>query len=213
MGYKINRLTAMQVQKLKIPGYHADGGCLYLSIKESGSKSWILRYRFGGKEREMGLGSVITFGLADARQRAQDARKLLADGRDPLVLKRAAVLENRLALASSITFDAAAAAYIDSHKAGWKNAKHADQWVNTLASYASPVFGHLAVADVTTPLVLRVLEPIWQQKTETASRLRGRVERVLGWATTQGYRTGDNPAAWRGHLENLLSAPKATKKV
>lgn len=213
MGYGINRLTALQVSKLKTPGYHADGGGLYLSVKPSGTKSWIFRYRFGAKEREMGLGSLNTFSLADARERALQQRKLLADGNDPLGFKRAAQLARSMADASIITFDRAASSYIESHRSGWKNDKHVDQWTNTLATYASPVFGELPVGEITTALVMRVLQPIWTTKTETASRVRGRIEKILDWCKVQGYRTGDNPAAWRGHLENLLSAPQKTKKV
>ena len=213
MAQGINRLTALQVTRLKKPGYHADGAGLYLSIKPSGAKSWIFRYRRDGREREMGLGSANTFTLAEARERALEQRKLLTDGLDPLDSKSAAKLARSMAEANVITFDAAAADYIESHQRGWKNEKHVDQWRNTLATYASPVFGKMPVADVTTELVMRVLKPIWADKTETASRLRGRIEKILDWSKVQGYRQGDNPAAWRGHLENLLSAPKKTKAV
>jgi integrase len=209
----VNRLTALQVQKLSKPGYHADGAGLHLCVKATGGKSWIFRYRFGGKEREMGLGPLHTVSLAEAREKALAQRKMLLEGVDPLAAKQASELQRKLAEASVITFDTAATSYIASHRAGWKNEKHAEQWTNTLTTYASPVFGSLPVADVTTALVLRVLQPIWTTKTETASRVRGRVEKVLDWCKTQGYRTGDNPAAWRGHLENLLSAPQKTKKV
>ncbi len=209
----VNRLTAMQVQKLSKPGYHADGAGLHLCVKASGGKSWIFRYRFGGKEREMGLGPLHTVSLAEAREKALAQRKMLLEGVDPLAAKQASEVQRKLAEASVITFDSAATSYIASHRAGWKNEKHAEQWTNTLTTYASPVFGSLPVADVTTALVLRVLQPIWTTKTETASRVRGRIEKVLDWCKTQGYRTGDNPAAWRGHLENLLSAPQKTKKV
>ena len=209
----VNRLTALQVQKLSKPGYHADGAGLHLCVKATGGKSWIFRYRFGGKEREMGLGPLHTVSLAEAREKALAQRKMLLEGVDPLAAKQASEVQRKLAEASVITFDSAATSYIASHRAGWKNEKHAEQWTNTLTTYASPVFGSLPVADVTTALVLRVLQPIWTTKTETASRVRGRVEKILDWCKTQGYRTGDNPAAWRGHLENLLSAPQKTKKV
>ena len=209
----INRLTALQVQKLSKPGYHADGAGLHLCVKATGGKSWIFRYRYGGKEREMGLGPLHTVSLAEAREKALAQRKMLLAGVDPLAAKHASEVQRKLAEASVITFDTAATSYIASHRAGWKNEKHAEQWTNTLTTYASPVFGSLPVADVTTALVLRVLQPIWTTKTETASRVRGRIEKVLDWCKTQGYRTGDNPAAWRGHLENLLSAPQKTKKV
>lgn len=213
MATGIDRLTALEVKKLTRPGYHADGGGLYLSIKPTGAKSWIFRYRRDGKEREMGLGSLNTYSLAEARKRAKLQRQILDDGNDPLAFKRAVKLERKMAEANLITFDKAAETYIASFKTSWKNAKHADQWVNTLATYASPVIGDMPVADVSTALVMRILSPIWAEKTETASRVRGRIEKILGWAKTQGYRTGDNPAAWRGHLENLLGAPKKTTSV
>jgi integrase len=213
MGRAIERLNALQVAKLSKPGYYPDGANLYLQVSATGSKSWIFRFTVAGKQREMGLGPLTAFTLAEARHRAQRQRQLLADGLDPLAIKRETQLQRRLTDASVITFDAAAAAYIKSHAPGWKNAKHADQWRNTLATYAAPVFGSLPVSAVNTAQVLRVLEPIWATKTETASRLRGRIEKVLDWAKVQGYRTGDNPAAWRGHLDKLLSAPKKTAKV
>ena len=161
----------------------------------------------------MGLGSLNTFSLADARERALEQRKLLADGTDPLGFKRAAQLERSMAEASTITFDSASTSYIASHKRGWKNEKHEQQWTNTLATYASPVFGGLPVGQIETALIMRVLEPIWASKTETASRVRGHIEIILDWCKTHGYRQGENPARWKGHLENLLSAPKKTKKV
>jgi integrase len=208
----INRLTALQVKNLTKAGYHPDGGNLYLCVRPSGAKSWIFRYRHGGREREMGLGSLATFSLAEARERALQQRKLLADGIDPLCAKSVAQLQRKKTDASVITFSNAAKEYIASHRSGWKSDKHADQWTNTLETYAYPVFGRLPVSSVTTELVMRVLQPIWQNKTETASRVRGRVERVLDWCKTQGYRTGDNPAAWKGHLSNLLPPPKRTRK-
>jgi len=213
MAQGINRLNALQVTRLKKPGYHADGAGLYLSIKPSGAKSWIFRYRRDGREREMGLGSANTFSLSEARERALAQRKLLADGNDPLGFKRAVERQRKMELASVITFDRAAESYIASHRAGWKNAKHADQWVNTLATYASPVIGALPVAEVMTVHVMRVLEPIWRDKTETATRLRGRIESILAWCTVQGLRTGDNPAQWRGHLDQLLPKPSAVAKA
>ncbi|MFC7410884.1 tyrosine-type recombinase/integrase [Hydrogenophaga atypica] len=213
MAKSIERLTALQVAKQAKPGYHPDGGGLYLCVKPSGVKSWIFRYRFAGKEREMGLGSLSTYGLADARERAVEQRKLLADGVDPLAAKQAREQERRRALANKLTFDAAAARYIASQRAGWKNEKHAEQWTNTLTTYASPVIGELPVDAIDTALVVRVLEPIWTTKTETASRVRGRIEKVLDWAKVQGFRAGENPAVWRGHLDKLLSAPQKTKKV
>jgi len=186
MGREINRLTALQTQKLRTPGCHADGAGLYLCVKPTGGKSWIFRYRFKGKEHEMGLGSLTTFSLAEARERALLQRKLLANGDNPLIVKSATSLQRTLAESSVLTFDEAADRYINSHRKGWKNAKHADQWRNTLATYVSPVFGKLSCNEITTTLVMRVLEPIWSDKTETATRIRGRIEKVLYWSKTQG---------------------------
>lgn len=208
MARKTNRLTANKVTKLKQPGYYCDGGGLYLQVSKSGSKSWIMRYTMAGKPVEMGLGSYQTYTLAEARKRATAQRKLLTDGINPLETKRSDQLTRRMAEASIITFDKAATAYIDSNSPAWRNAKHGDQWRNTIATYASPVIGKLPVSKIDTPHVLRILAPIWLEKTETAVRLRGRIEKILDWAKAQGYRSGDNPAAWRGHLDaGLLPAP------
>lgn len=208
MARSINRLSAVQVAKLKEPGYYADGGNLYLQVAPGGSKSWIFRFTQEGKTREMGLGSVSTFSLAEARERAAEQRKLLADGKNPLAVKKQRVLERRLAEANIITFDQAAEKYIEAHEPSWKNAKHVAQWRTTLKVYASPVVGDLPVSQIDTALVLRILKPIWNDKTETATRLRGRIEHILDWARVQGYRSGENPAAWRGHLDKLLPAPR-----
>lgn len=213
MVRSINRLSAVQVAKLKVAGYYADGGNLYLQVAPSGSKSWIFRFTMDGKTREMGLGSAATFSLAEARERAAEQRKLLADGKNPMVVKREQELSRRIAEANLITFDAAAEKFIEAHEPSWKNAKHVEQWRTTLKVYASPVIGDLPLSLVDTPLVLRILSPIWSEKTETATRLRGRIERVLDWAKAQGYRSGENPAAWRGHLDKLLPAPKKVAAV
>lgn len=199
------RLSALRVAKLSKPGLYGDGGGLTLQITTTGAKSWLLRYMVAGKPFGMGLGPTHTVSLAEARQKALDARKLLIEGINPLVVKRQNRIAGALASAKMMTFDQCAEAYILAHKAGWKNAKHGDQWTNTLNTYASPVFGHLPVAEIDTGLVVKCLSPIWESKTETASRLRGRIESVLGWATTSGYRTGENPARWKGHLDNLLA--------
>ncbi|GJI89802.1 tyrosine-type recombinase/integrase [Duganella hordei] len=207
------RLTALQVSKLSKPGLYGDGGGLTLQITSGGAKSWLLRYMIAGKAYGMGLGPTHTVSLAEARQKALSARKLIIDGINPLAAKKQDQVAAALANAKMMTFDQCAAAYILAHKAGWKNAKHIDQWTNTLNTYASPVFGHLPVADVDTGLVVKCLSPIWEAKTETASRLRGRIESVLGWATTSGYRTGENPARWKGHLDNLLATISKTSRT
>lgn len=205
MARQQQRLSALQVSKLTKPGLYGDGGGLTLQITPTGAKSWLFRYMVAGKSFGMGLGPTHTVTLTEARQKALEARKLLIDGINPLVAKKQNQIAAALANAKMMTFDQCAEAYILAHKASWKNAKHADQWTNTLNTYASPIFGHLPVAEIDTGLVVKCLVPIWESKTETASRVRGRIESVLGWATTSEYRTGENPARWKGHLENLLA--------
>lgn len=205
MGRQQQRLSALQVSKLTKPGLYGDGGGLTLQITKGGVKSWLFRFMIAGKAHGMGLGPTHTVSLAEARQKALAARKLILDGTNPLAAKKQDQLAITLANARLMTFDQCAEAYISAHKAGWKNSKHADQWTNTLGTYASPVFGQLPVAEVDTALVVKCLNPIWETKTETASRLRGRIESILGWASTSGYRTGENPARWKGHLDNLLA--------
>lgn len=200
-----HRLTALQVRNLSKPGLYGDGGNLYLQITQAGVKSWLFRYMAKGTPHGMGLGPTHTVSLAEARQKALELRQMRLNGTDPMQAKKQRLLEAALDAARGMTFDQCAEAYILARKAGWKNAKHADQWTNTLNTYASPVFGHLPVAEIDTGLVVKCLTPIWESKTETASRLRSRIESVLDWATTSGYRSGENPARWKGHLENLLA--------
>jgi integrase len=213
MARRVERLTAIAVAKRKTPGRYADGGGLYLQVGPTGGKSWLFRFTLRGRAREMGLGAVNAFSLADARARATKCRQLLADGIDPLAAREDAHAARVLEVNSSRTFDECAAAYIQSHRPGWKNPKHIEQWQNTLSTYCSPVFGALPVQSITTALVIKVLEPVWSTKNETASRLRGRIERVLDWAKARGYIAGDNPARWRGHLDKLLPAPRKVQKV
>lgn len=213
MARQQQRLSALQVTKLTKPGLYGDGGGLTLQITATGAKSWLFRYMIAGKPFGMGLGPTHTVSLAEARQKALEARKLLIDGINPLADKKQNQIAAALASARMMTFDQCAEAYILAHKASWKNAKHAEQWTNTLNTYANPVFGHLPVAEIDTGLVVKCLSPIWESKTETASRLRGRIESVLGWATTSGYRTGENPARWKGHLENLLATISKTSRT
>jgi integrase len=213
MGRQQQRLSALQVSKLTKPGLYGDGGGLTLQITPGGVKSWLFRYMMSGKAYGMGLGPTHTVSLAEARQKALAARKLILDGTNPLSAKKQDQLATALANARMMTFDQCAEAYVSAHKAGWKNAKHADQWTNTLSTYASPIFGKLPVAEIDTGLVVKCLTPIWETKTETASRLRGRIESILGWAATSGYRTGENPARWKGHLDNLLATISKTSRT
>ena len=207
MAKRVNILSAMAVKAATTPGYYFDGNGLYLQVANGGSKSWVLRYAVNKRQREMGLGSLVTFTLAEARDRATKYRQMIADGLDPIDERRNALLIKRMAEANIITFAAAAEKYIAANKSSWRNDKHQDQWRNTLTTYAFPVIGDLSVALVTTAHVMRILEPIWTTKTETATRVRGRIEKVLDWCKVQGYRTGDNPAAWRGHLSEALPKP------
>jgi len=207
------KLTATAVAKVKEPGRYGDGGGLYLEVKPSGGKSWAFRFMLAGRSREMGLGPADAVTLAEAREKAQEARKLLQQGIDPLEQRKAQEAAACLEQAKVMTFQECAEAYIAAHEAGWRNPKHRQQWANTLATYAYPVFGGLPVQDVDLPLVLKVLEPIWHGKTETASRLRGRIESILDWATVRGFRQGENPARWRGHLAKLLPQRAKVQKV
>ncbi|MDR5743242.1 tyrosine-type recombinase/integrase [Caballeronia sp. LZ029] len=213
MAKAINRLSQAFVNKTAAPGDYCDGNGLYLQITKNGVKSWLFRYMRQGRARYMGLGPLHTVGLADARTRSLECRRLLLDGIDPLDAKQKERAADDTAKAKAMSFDECATAYIEAHRGGWKNEKHGEQWKNTLATYAGPVFGKLPVADVDTGLVMKVLEPIWYVKTETASRVRGRIESVIDWAKVRGYRTGENPARWRGHLDKLLPKRSNVQKV
>lgn len=213
MAKQIERLTPELVATLDTPGMFPDGLGLYLQVSKWKTKSWLFRYQRFNKLRSLGLGPCHTITLMEARKRARKAREMLLDGVDPIDAKHASRDRQRLESARVMTFDQCATAYIDAKRHGWKNAKHAEQWTNTIATYASPIIGKLPVAEVDTALVMKVLQPIWTTKTETATRLRSRIESVLGWATVSKYRIGENPARWRGHLDNLLAKRSKVKKV
>ena len=206
-------LTSKKVERKKTPGRYFDAHGLYLQVRNADNKSWLLRYERDGKERWHGLGPVHAFNLKEARLRARKVRQLLADGVDPIDNRRAERAARALEAAKAMTFKQCAEAYIAANEGAWKNAKHAAQWASTLKTYVYPHIGHLAVADVDTGLVLKCIEPIWRDKTETASRVRGRVESILDWATVRKYRTGDNPARWLGHLEHVLPSKGKLAKV
>jgi integrase len=202
---------------MKKPGLHADGGCLYLQITTSPDgkvrgRSWIFRFERTGRVRDMGLGSCATLSLSEAREIARHQRKLLLEGFDPIEERNARIAKNLAASAAVLTFDQAAESYMRQHRAGW-TPDHAAQWASSLKAHVSPIIGRMSVQDIGTSHVMKVLEPMWREKTETASRVRGRVESVLGWATVSGYRSGDNPARWRGHLDNLLARRSKVKSV
>jgi integrase len=212
MARGIGRLSAVALPKLKA-GMHADGGGLYLQVTQSGARTWIYRFMLDRRAREMGLGPLHIVTLAEAREKARECRRLRHEGIDPIDARKAQRAEERLAAATAMTFQECAERYIEAHKAGWRNPKHAAQWPSTLATYVYPVFGDLPVQAIDVGLVTKVLEPIWRTKPETASRVRGRIEAVLDWATVRGYRNGDNPARWRGHLDKLLPARAKVRKV
>jgi integrase len=213
MARTIGKLTALKVDKAKQPGMYGDGGGLYLRVTEDAAKNWVFRFMLNGRPRWMGMGPLHTVNLAEARKRAGEHRLQRHDGIDPIDARRAERLKAQLEAAKAITFKECAEAYIKAHRAGWHNGKHAAQWQATLATYAEPAIGKLSVQAIDTGLVLKVLEPIWTEKPETAGRLRGRIEAVLDWAKVRGYRAGENPARWRGHLDKLLPARGKVRKV
>lgn len=217
MPRKASELNALAVSRLTTPGFHFVGGVpgLALQVLPSGARTWVLRVRIAGKRRDMGLGGYSASGmtLARAREAALGARKKISEGIDPIEARRAAGSVLRAGKAAALTFEQAATKYIEDHSAGWRNAKHASQWSNTMRDYAFPAMGSLQVRDVALPHVLAALEPIWKTKTETATRVRGRIESVLDWATARGYREGLNPARWKGHLDHILPKPAKVAKV
>lgn len=213
MAKTVRKLTALKVARELPAGMYADGAGLYLQVTGAGAKSWIFRFALHGKAREMGLGSLTAVSLADARIKAAECRSLRQEGIDPIEARHARQAQAALDAAKTITFKEAAERYITSHRAGWKNAKHAAQWGNTLAAYVYPIIGALSVQAIDTALVCKVLEPIWRTKPETANRVRGRIEVVLDWAKVRGLRDGDNPARWRGHLEFDFPARSKVKPV
>ena len=210
MGRALNRLSASLPRK---PGFHADGGGLYLQVGSKDVRSWIFRYKRGGRSRDMGLGSLNAVGLAMARDLAGQCRTQLAQGIDPIDARNAARQDAAAEAAKIITFRSAATSYMEAMSPEWKNPKHRMQWPASLETYAYPVIGGIAVDAVDTGMVLKILQPIWTTKTETASRVRGRIEAVLDWAKSSELRAGENPARWRGHMANLLARKTKVSKV
>lgn len=211
----LHRLSARAVATAKAPGLYADGGGLYLQVTRGGDgaprRSWLLRFTApDGRRREMGLGSAALVDLAEARDSALAARKQVRSGVDPIEARAKGRIKVR---AKVLSFRQCTEAYLASHESSWKNAKHRWQWENTLQVHAYPVFGEIPVCDVGVAQVMAALDPIWLSKTETASRLRGRIEAILDWAAVRGHRTGDNPARWRGHLQKALPTIKKSLRV
>jgi integrase len=208
-------LTTKRVEREKRPGRYRDGHIrgLYLQIGPTGGKSWLLRFERDGRERWLGLGPLDVVDLKTARERARAARLLLLDGVDPIDHRKAERAKLAAAKAKLLIFREAAEQFFNQHEGKWKNAKHRTQFTNTLKQYAFPVLGDMAISDIGVPEVLRAIEPSWHSKTETMSRVRGRIEAILDWATVRGYRTGDNPARWKGLLSQALPARGQIKKT
>jgi len=231
MARTVGRLTTLKVERAKRgeepPGMYPDGGGLYLQVTKARRKgeseaeysarppsaaSWLLRYQLAGRSHYMGLGPVALYGLAEARALALDAKRLRHQGIDPIASRRHQRARLRLEAAKAITFKAATETYITAHAAGWADKTKAG-WKATLATYAEPVIGDQPLQAIDTALVLKVLEPIWTKKPEIAGRVRQRIEALLDWAKARGYREGENPARWDGHLDNLLPARAKVRKV
>jgi integrase len=216
----LNKLSARFVDTVKVPGVYGDGGNLYLQVQElerksgetSIAKSWLFRFMREGRAREMGLGALHTLPLADARQRAAECRRQLLDGLDPITERDRRRMEARAAEAKLKTFRACSDEWLTDNKGAWKNAKHRQQWVNTLDTYVHPIIGHLPVSDINTDMVVKVLRPIWTKVPETARRVRMRVERVLSYATAIEARSGPNPARWRDHLQNIMPSNRGDEE-
>lgn len=209
----MGKLNSLTIQRATKHGRLSDGNGLYLQITPGGSKSWLFRYMHNKRSREMGLGPVDLVSLAEARIKALECRRMLLEGRDPIEQRNAVARRKALEIAKCLTFDEATDQYIESQRSSWRSQKHVDQWTNTLKTYATPIFGHLPMHVIDTALVMQVLEPIWKTKNETALRLRGRLERILAWAAVLGYRSAENPAAWRNHLDNLLPKQSRQRRI
>jgi integrase len=216
MPRKAKELTAYQVKRLsKKPGFHAVGAVagLHLNVSDAPAASWIMRATVGERRRDIGLGGYPDTTLEQARSLAREVRLQIRQGIDPVAARQEARDALKSASVKRLTFDEAATSCWRTKSQEFKNRKHVAQWLSTITEYASPVIGSLPVADVELAHVVKVLEPIWNTKTETASRLRGRIESVLAWAKVSGYRTGDNPARWKGNLDHVLPKPSKVRKV
>jgi integrase len=208
---KLHKLSAAIVRKETKNGRYVDGGGLYLNVTNTGSKSWIFRYMKRGQDNWMGIGPYPDTSLAEARETAADLRRKILAGEEPAFAKQKIATEARAEREKAKTFDWCAQQYIQTFKPTWKNAKHAAQWTSTLRKYAYPIIGDMDVRKIDLDHVLRVIEPIWQKVPETSERVRGRIEAILGWATVKAFRTGDNPARWKGHIEYAL--PRRDKQA
>ena len=206
MARTLFRLTDRIIRNFEKPGYHADGGGLYLQVAKSGSKSWVYRFTLKGRTRDMGLGSIRSVTLAEARTAAAESRLLVAKGVDPIAGRAEPEFDPPQIVAppTGPTFREFAEQYIEQHTGDWRSKQHEAQWSSSLKMHVFPLIGDLQLDAIDTPEVLLVLEPIWREKSETASRIRGRIERILAAAAVRGLRPATNPAAWAGHLREAL---------
>jgi integrase len=203
------RITAREVAALG-PGMHCVADNLYLAVVSPASRAWVFRYQSAGKRRQMGLGPYPLVSLARAREVAEEHRRALIDGVDPLEQRAAAKVAQ---VKAGRTFEHCALAYIRDMSANWSSKRHAAEWARSVRAHAFPLLGAKPVADVDLPQVLAVLEPLWHTHPETATRVRGRIEVILDWARVRGFREGENPARWRGHLETLLPRKSRVRSV
>jgi integrase len=220
MPQRAKGLTAAQVERGTKPGRYGDGAGLYLLVRSPHAKFWLFRYTRGGKMREMGLGPAkgrSAVSLSQARAKARQLHAAVREGKDPLTEREAEIAQAQAdaakAKAAAMTFGEVADMYIAAHEASWRSPKHRRQWRNTLDQYVRPVLGEMPVTYVDTSDVMRILEPLWREKTETASRVRGRIEAVLDYAKARRWREGENPARWRGHLDHLLPQRSKVQRV
>jgi integrase len=217
----LHQLSAIGLKRATAPGYLSDGGGLYLQITQTGARSWVFRYSIGGRRREMGLGAfsrvdstnAADVTLATAREKAAQQRQHLAEGRDPIAHRAATAAEKRLQEGRQTLWEDAVAQFLAAHEPTWRNGKHRQQWRNTLDTYAAPILGGLSVAAIGKDEAAKVLDPIWHEKPETASRVRGRAERVLDWCRARGYRQGENPFRWRNNLSLVYPAKTKMRPV
>ncbi|MGF6917840.1 tyrosine-type recombinase/integrase [Paraburkholderia sp. 40] len=214
-GRQLHRLSALRIAKEVAPGHYADGGGLYMQIADSGARSWVFRFRLDGRLREMGLGPVSRVSLGEARKLAASYREMVSDQIDPILARREQQRRQLLDISAdaNVTFREAAEAFICAREPEWRNRKHVQQWGNTLKRYAYPVIGEVRVRDIDTAMIVRILQPIWTKKAETARRVRGRIKAILDAETIMGHRTGSNPARYVDHLQLVLPRSKKRSQV
>jgi len=213
MAKQINKLTDRGIRSQNKPGRYADGNGLYLQVGKSGAKSWIFRYMLDGKSREMGLGSIRMETLSQARDKAKQCKKLLRCGTDPIRDRQERVAVEKADNKEMLSFQKCTEGYLNVHSSSWRSARHAEIWHSSIKRFAYPIIGPIHVNKIERSHILNILDPIWREKTETATRLRGRLESILNWATVKEYRKGDNPARWRGYLDQLLPKPSEIHTV